>query len=110
MAEEKPKARVDRPKVAFLAVVGLSAVALVLLLAKLPESWQTAAILWLIAGLPLMFFLLRLWRGYVQMTLADLARSPQPPPSAIRGVGERSERPELRVVEGSDGKAGRRLL
>jgi hypothetical protein len=110
MDASKPRSVIDGAKLAFLAIVGLCAVGLVLLLVKLPANWRTAASLWLIFGLPSLFFVLRVWRGHVQMYLADLERAPRPQPPASLGVGERDRGGELRVVEGSDGHHGRRLL
>jgi len=101
--------KVDRAKVVFFGAVGLCAGAIVALLGKLPPSWQTAAILWLLIGAPLTFAVLRIWRGYVQMQLEAMARAPQQRPPASLGAGER-DRGELRVVESSDGHHGRRLL
>jgi hypothetical protein len=109
MVEEKPRARVDRPRTVFLAIVGACAVGVAVILARLPEDLRALAVLWAMIGLPFMFFVLRLWRGYVQMTLADLEHRPQqPPPPAPQGVGERDQ--GLRVVEASESKQGRRLL
>ncbi len=109
MIQERPRARIDGAKMAFLGAVGLCAGAIAALLAELPPTWRTASILWLLIGAPLTFAVMRLWRGYVQMQLEALARAPQQPPAAWGGVGGH-DRPELRVVKGSDGQAGRRLL
>jgi len=109
MIQEKPRARIDGAKVVFLGAVGLCAGAIVALLWELPETWRTAATLWLLIGLPLTLAVLRVWRGYVTLQLEAMARAPQQRPPASLGVGER-DRDELRVVEGSDGHHGRRLL
>lgn len=109
MAEKKPKARTDGAKIAFLAIVGLCAGAIVALLWELPETWRTAAILWLLVGLPLTLAGLRVWHGYVTLQLEAMARAPQHRPPASLGV-EECDRGELRVVEGSDGHHGRQLL
>lgn len=102
--------KVDRAKLLFLGVVAALGVGLVLLIAELPNDWQGVAILWVLIGLPFLFAVLRVWRGYVTLQLEAMARAPQHrPPAALGGVGERDRR-ELRVVEGSDGHHGRRLL
>lgn len=108
---EKPTARIDRGKLAFLAIVALCAAAIAALLAELPMSWRTAAILWLLVGLPLTVAVLRVWRGYVTLQLEAMARAPQQRPSVAttQGVGGR-ERRELRVVEAAKGEHGRRML
>lgn len=102
--------KVDRAKLLFLGVVAALGVGLVLLIAELPNDWQGVAILWVLIGLPFLFAVLRVWRGYVTLQLEAMARAPQQrPPAGLGGVGE-SDRGELRVVEGSDGHHGRRLL
>lgn len=101
--------KVDRAKLAFLAAVGLCAAAIGALLAELPETWRTAAILWLLCGVPSLLFVLRVWQGYCSMVLADLARSTRERPAAPSRAGGQQGAAELHVIETSDG-GGRRLL
>jgi len=102
--------KVDRGKLVFLGVVAVLAVGLVLLIAELPKDWQSVAILWVLIGLPFLFAVLRVWRGYVQLQLEAMARAPQQQtPAGLGGAGE-GDRRELRVVEVSKGEHGRRML
>jgi hypothetical protein len=102
--------RVDRGKLVFLGVVTALAVGLVLLIAELPKDWQSVAILWVLIGLPFLFAVLRVWRGYVQLQLEAMARAPQQqPPAGLGGAGE-GDRRELKVVEVSKADHGRRML
>ncbi len=99
----------DRAKAVFLGAVGLCAGGFVLLIAKLPTNLRDAAILWVIFGLPVLFFVLRVYRGYMQVTMERIAKEPQQlPPVITRGVGERGH--ELHVITGTDAKHERRLL
>lgn len=102
--------RVDRGKLVFLGVVAALAVGLALLIAELPKDWQSVAILWVLIGLPFLFAVLRLWRGYVQLQLEAMARAPQQLPAALGGVGAERDRRELKVVEVGQGEHGRRML
>jgi len=101
--------KVDRGKLLFLGVVAALGVGLVLLIAQLPKDWQSVAILWVLIGLPFLFAVLRVWRGYVTLRLEAMARAPQPSVATTRGVGERDRR-ELKVVEVGQGEHRRRLL
>lgn len=104
--------RVDRGKLLFLGVVATLGGGLVLLIAQLPEDWQDAAILWVLIGLPFLFAVLRVWRGYVTLQLEAMARAPQqqqPSMATTHGAGEGDLR-ELKVVEVGQGEHGRRLL
>ena len=54
-------------------------------------------------------FVLRVYRGYMQVTMERIAKEPQqPPPVITSGVGERGH--ELHVITGTDAKHERRLL
>ena len=102
----------DRAKLLFLFVVAALAGVFAFGIAQLPTNWRDAAILWVVFGLPALFFLLRVYHGYTAITIERIAKAPPQPqlPAPLGGVGGRP-RPELRVVEHStDGKQGRRLL
>jgi len=102
----------DRAKVLFLFVVAALAGVLALGLAQLPTNWRDMAIMWVIFGLPVLFFLLRVYHGYMAVTMERIAKAPPQLqlPAPLGGVGGQP-RPELRVVQSSsDGKQGRRLL
>ena len=102
----------DRAKVLFLFAVAALAGVLAFGIAQLPTNWRDMAILWVIFGLPVLFFLLRVYHGYMAVTMERIAKEPpqQQPLAPLGGVGGQP-RPELRVVQSSsDGKQGRRLL
>ena len=102
--------RVDRGKLLFLGVVAALAVGLVLLIAELPKDWQSVAILWVLIGLPFLFAVLRVWRGYVTLQLEAMARAPQQQLQAHLGGAGEGDRRELKVVEVGQGEHGRRML
>lgn len=108
--EEQQAPRTDRGKLAFLTIVAALAGGLVLLLAKMPEHLRTGAILWMLIGWPMTFAVLRLWRGYVTMHLADLERRPPPVITSTVPGAKQQGRAELRVVQVSDGEHERHLL
>jgi len=100
----------DRAKAVFLGAVGLCAGGFVLLIAKLPTNLRDAAILWVIFGLPVLFFVLRVYRGYMQVTMERIAKEPQQPPPAPP-IGRGSDRGHgLQIITGTDAKGERRLL
>jgi hypothetical protein len=101
---------VNRAKTVFLSAVALCAGGFVLLIAKLPTSLRDGVILWVIFGLPVLFFALRVYRGWVQVTMERIAKEPQQPPPAPFGVGEHDRGHELRIIAGTDAKRERRLL
>jgi len=83
------------------------AIALVLLIVRLPKPWQDAAILFWLIGMPMMIFVLRILRHAVDVELARLSREPEPPRATIpKGVGGRHESDGLHVVEVGTSDAG----
>ena len=102
----------DRAKLVFLGAVTVCAAGFVLLIYQLPMNLRDAVILWVIFGLPTLFFISRVYRGFVQITLERLSKAPQQPPVITSGVGDRGHQGghELRIITGTDGKRGRRLL
>ena len=102
--------KVDRAKAVFLGAVGLCAGGFVLLIWQLPTSLRDAAILWSLFGLPVLFFALRVYRGWVQVTMERIAKEPQQPPPAPP-IGRGSDRGHgLQIITGTDAKGERRLL
>lgn len=104
----------------FLLLITAFAANVAMLLFDLPDYLRNICILWLIVGCPVCFVLMRIWRGYVEMQLANIAHQPvtapqvdatlwaqteqvratkqRAVPEPQRGVGE----PRLRMVTAQD--------
>lgn len=84
--------------------IGPAAVAVSAMVYMLPPGYRIFAVLWLFVGIPLILAVVKIFGGYVAVTLKRMAQSPQAAPAPARV--EKPAREGLRVVTGTDRQAG----